>query len=179
MANEFEHLLGVLKARFEKHMKRHPRVSWDVVEARLLLHPEKWQTLLLMESTGGEPDVVELTLQGQVVFMDCAPETPKGRRSYCYDEAALNARKENKPASSVEKEVKLMGATLLTEERYRLLQSIEPVDQKTSSWIATPADVRSLGGALFGDYRYGRVFVYHNGADSYYGARAFRVEVTV
>lgn len=179
MANEFEQLLSVLKARFEKHKNRHPRVSWDLVEARLLLHPEKWQTLLVMESTGGEPDVVELTLQGQVVFMDCAPETPKGRRSYCFDEAALNARKENKPASSVEKEVKLMGATLLTEDRYRFLQTLGPVDQKTSSWIATPTDVRSLGGALFGDYRYGRVFVYHNGADSYYGARAFRVEVTV
>lgn len=179
MPTDLRELLAILKQRFDTHTYRHPRVTWDVVEARLVLHPEKWQTLVLMESTGGEPDVVELTLQGQVVFMDCATETPKGRRSFCYDEAALNARKENKPSSSVEKEVKLMGATLLTEERYRYLQSLEHVDQKTSSWIATPSDVRKLGGALFGDYRYGRVFVYHNGADSYYGARAFRVEVTV
>lgn len=179
MPNELEQLVSVLKARFEKNKQRHPHISWEVVEARLLQHPEKWQPLLIMETTGGEPDVVEQTPQGQIVFMDCAPETPKGRRSYCYDEAALNARKENKPASSVEKQVQLMGATLLTEERYRFLQSLGPVDQKTSSWIATPSEVRALGGALFGDYRYGRVFVYHNGADSYYGARAFRVEIAI
>lgn len=174
-----DQLTSFLKPRFDTNPQRHPRVTWEVVEARLLRYPETWDTLLWMEETGGEPDVVELTLNGAVVFMDCAAETPKGRRSICFDEAAWTSRKENKPISNVEREIKRHGGTLLTESRYRYLQSLAPVDQKTSSWIATPLEVRQRGGALFGDYRYGRVFIYHNGADSYYGVRGFRVELTV
>lgn len=173
-------LIGALQVRFEKHPGRHPGVTWDVVRARLDAHPDTLPALHELERTGGEPDVVEHDPStGQIVFCDCAPESPTGRRSLCYDRAALDARKENKPGGSVVELAASMGAELLTEAQYRALQELGEFDRKTSSWVATPADVRALGGALFCDRRYGRVFVYHNGAESYYAARGFRGRVTV
>ncbi|WP_027866619.1 DUF4256 domain-containing protein [Massilia alkalitolerans] len=168
-------LLQTLRTRFDKNMHRHAGVDWSEVEARLADHPAALDALAQMEATGGEPDVVGIEeATGSIVFCDCSPESPAGRRSICYDRAALEARKENKPRSSAEEVAAGMGIALLTEEQYRHLQTLGEFDRKTSSWIATPMDVRKLGGALFCDRRYGRVFVYHNGAESYYAARGFR-----
>ena len=170
-----ESLLGTLKARFEKNMHRHPGLEWPDVLARLEANPAKLWSLNEMEQSGGEPDVTGFNpATGEIVFTDCAAETPKGRRSLCYDRQALDARKANKPEGSAVEAAAAMGIELLTEEQYRALQKVGDFDTKTSSWIRTPADVRVLGGALFCDRRYGRVFVYHNGADSYYSVRGFR-----
>lgn len=167
--------IDILSSRFLAHPHRHPDIAWEDVEARLLANPDKFAILENMEATGGEPDVVsDIGEVGDIYFVDCSPESPMGRRSLCYDRAALDARKDNKPKNSVEDMAKDIGITLLTEEEYRKLQNF---DMKTSSWIATPENVRKLGGALFGDRRYDRVFTYHNGADSYYAARGFRGKV--
>jgi len=177
---ERQQLLKTLQARFEKHMNRHDGLEWAAVQARLEENSGKLWSLNEMERTGGEPDVVgrdERT--GETIFYDCAAESPKGRRSLCYDPEALWSRKENKPAGSAVGMASDMGIELLTEEQYRALQKLERFDTKTSSWLQTPADIRQLGGALFADYRYGHVFVYHNGAESYYAARGFRGSVRV
>lgn len=179
-ANESTELLKTLKARFEKNMNRHKGIEWSKVEARLVAKPEKMWSLEEMDITGGEPDVVGVDKKtGEYIFYDCSPETPKDRRSFCYDEAALKSRKEHKPKNSAAGMAKEMGVELLTEEEYRELQKLGPFDTKTSSWLATPAEIRKLGGAIFGDYRFGRVFVYHNGAESYYAGRAFRGSLRV
>ncbi len=168
-------LLTTLKARFEKNMSRHAGITWDMVLARLEANPGKLWSLNEMERTGGEPDVVGLdNANGEVVFYDCSPETPEGRRNTCYDQAALEARKKFPPENSAKNMAEAMGIELLTEDQYRELQQLGHFDAKTSSWIETPVEIRKLGGALFADYRFGRVFIYHNGADSYYGARGFR-----
>lgn len=168
-------LLELLKARFEANPHRHRGLHWDDVRARLDDHPEKLWSLDQMERTGGEPDVVGRDDDtGEYSFFDCAAQSPVGRRSLCYDREALDARKKNKPPGSAVELAAAMGIELVTEQRYRELQALEPFDTTTSSWLRTPADVRELGGALFGDLRYGRVFVYHNGAGSYYAARGFR-----
>lgn len=173
-------LLNILKDRFEKNMNRHKGLEWDNVLAKLESQPDKLWSLQEMENTGGEPDVVAYDKKkGEYTFFDCSIESPKGRRSICYDHEALQARKEHKPANSVINMAKEMGIELLTEEQYRELQNLGKFDTKTSSWIKTPAAIRKLGGALFSDYRYGTVFVYHNGAESYYAARAFRGALTV
>ena len=175
-----EELLKTLKARFEKNMNRHKGLDWAKVQAKLEASPEKLWSLGEMESTGGEPDVVGYDKKtGDYVFYDCAAETPKGRRSFCYDRAALDSRKEHKPANNAVDVAAAMGIELLTEEQYRELQKLGEFDLKTSSWIDTPADVRKLGGALYCDRRYERVFVYHNGAESYYAARGFRGSLRV
>jgi len=167
-------LLKTLKARFEKHMHRHQGIAWVDVQARLLESPKALRSLNEMEATGGEPDVIARSKGGEYTFCDCSAETPAGRRSLCFDREARDARKEHKPESSAHEMAAAMGVELLTEEQYRELQELGEFDTKTSSWIQTPPEVRALGGALFGDRRYGRVFVYHNGAQSYYAARAFR-----
>jgi len=170
-----EELLGTLKARFEKNMDRHKGLEWAKVETRLKANGERLWSLYEMERTGGEPDVVGYDRKtGEYSFYDCAAESPKGRRSICYDRAALDARKENKPANSAIDMATDMGIELLTDEEYRELQKLGEFDSKTSSWIQTPSDIRRLGGALFCDRRYNTVFLYHNGADSYYAARGFR-----
>src|SRR3954464_183947 len=172
---ERQDLLRTLKARFEKNVNRHKSVPWAAVQARLEADPEKLWSLSEMERTGGEPDVVghdEKT--GEYIFYDCSPESPKGRRSVCYDREALDARKEHKPAQSAVGLAVAMGIELLSEEEYRQLQTIGTFDTKTSSWIKTPSDIRRRGGAIFCDRRYDHVFTYHNGAESYYAARAFR-----
>ena len=175
-----EELLATLKTRFEKNMQRHKGIEWSKVEARLKARPEKLLSLHEMEYTEGEPDVVGTDKKtGEFIFYDCSAESPKGRRSICYDRAALNARKEHKPANSAMDMAAEMGIEILTEEQYRELQALGSFDLKTSSWVATPADVRKLGGALFCDRRYNKVFVYHNGAESYYGARGFRGSLRV
>ena len=168
-------LLNTLKTRFDKNMTRHKGMEWAKVEAKLNADPEKLWSLNEMEATGGEPDVVGFDKKtGEYIFYDCAPESPAGRRSFCYDHEALEKRKENKPKNSAVKMATEMGSELLTEEQYRALQQLGNFDSKTSSWIKTPSDIRKLGGAIFADYRFGRVFVYHNGAESYYAGRAFR-----
>ncbi|KAA9340882.1 DUF4256 domain-containing protein [Adhaeribacter soli] len=168
-------LLNTLKARFEKNMNRHEGHSWAEVEAKLGASPEKLWSLHEMERTGGEPDVVgQDGSTGEFIFFDCAAETPKERRSICYDHEALEARKANKPENSAMMMAEEMGITLLTEEQYQELQQLGNFDTKTSSWLLTPPAVRKLGGAIFGDRRFNRVFVYHNGAESYYAARGFR-----
>ncbi len=168
-------LLNTLQTRFDKHPSRHPNLDWPTVEARLKANPEKLQSLHQMEETGGEPDVVLLDPQSdRITFVDCSKESPKHRRSLCYDPAALDSRKENKPRNSAVQMAEEMGIELLTEDQYRALQTHGPFDTKTSSWVATPESLRALGGALFGDWRFGRVFIYHNGAESYYAARGFR-----
>ncbi|QGW83393.1 DUF4256 domain-containing protein [Variovorax paradoxus] len=170
-----QELLQTLQARFEKSMQRHKGIAWADVQARLEGNPAALKSIGAMEETGGEPDVIGQDKKtGQITFCDCAPESPAGRRSLCYDREALDARKENKPQDSALGMAAAMGIELLTEEQYRELQKLGKFDAKTSSWIETPPDVRSLGGALFGDHRYGKVFVYHNGAQSYYAARGFR-----
>jgi hypothetical protein len=174
-AQEREALLETLKARFEAHMDRHRRIQWPTVQGKLEAIPDKLWSLGEMERTGGEPDVVghdENT--DEYVFYDCARESPTGRRSVCYDHQALEARKQHKPASSALQMAAEMGAELLTAEQYRGLQELGEFDTKTSSWLRTPPEIRALGGAIFGDFRYGTVFVYHNGAESYYAARGFR-----
>lgn len=170
-----EILLNTLKARFEKNTNRHQGMVWANVEAKLKSAPQKLWSLYQMEETGGEPDVVGFDKKtGEYLFYDCVDETPKGRRSICYDQEALNSRKEHKPKNSAVGMAKEMGIELLTEEEYRALQQLGKFDTKTSSWLKTPADVRKLGGAIFGDFRYGNVFIYHNGAESYYAVRGFR-----
>ncbi len=174
-AQDREALFETLKARFEKNPGRHQGLAWAKVQARLEKHPDTQWSLHEMERTGGEPDVVGYDKKsGEVVFFDCAPESPKGRRSVCYDAAALAARKEHKPADSAVHMAESMGVTLLDEEQYRFLQTLGEFDLKTSSWIVTPPAIRKRGGALFMDRRYDHVFLYHNGAESYYGARGFR-----
>jgi hypothetical protein len=168
-------LLQTLKTRFEQNMHRHKGVTWDKVQTKLESNPKALKSLLAMEASGGEPDVIGQDKQaGQFTFWDCSAESPTGRRSLCYDREALDSRKENKPQGSALEVATSMGIELLTEEQYRELQKLGEFDLKTSSWIKTPADVRSLGGSLFCDRRYGQVFVYHNGAQSYYAARGFR-----
>lgn len=168
-------LLSTLQARFEKNLKRHPGLAWAEVQARLDAHPEKLWSLREMERTGGEPDVVgQDDKTGAIIFYDCAPETPVNRRNVCYDREAWEARKEQKPESSALEVAAAMGIEILTEAQYRELQTLGKFDLKTSSWVETPAAIRKLGGALFCDRRYDHVFVYHNGASSYYASRAFR-----
>jgi hypothetical protein len=170
-----EELLRSLEARFEKHMNRHEGIRWAEVEARLAASVEKLWSLCEMERTGGEPDVVgQDDKSGEIIFYDCAPESPEGRRSLCYDRAAWESRKKNRPANNAAEVAAAMGIELLTEAQYRALQELESFDTKTSSWVETPARIRELGGALFCDRRYDTVFVYHNGAESYYAARGFR-----
>lgn len=168
-------LITTLKARFEKNMDRHKGLKWADVEEKLLTKPKKLAVLQEMEDTGGEPDVIGYDKKaGEFLFCDCSTESPAKRRSLCYDDAALKARKEHPPKDSAMKVAKAMGIDLLTEDEYHELQKLGAFDLKTSSWLATPAEVRKLGGAIFGDRRYDRVFIYHNGADSYYAARGFR-----
>lgn len=177
---EQEELIQTLKTRFEKNMKRHKGLNWDDVQKRLEANPDKLYILDEMELTEGEPDVVGFDKKsGEITFFDCAPESPKGRRSYCYDRAALDARKAHKPANSAVDVANEMGIEILTEEEYRALQELGDFDLKTSSWVKTPEDIRKKGGAIFCDKRYGRTFMYHNGADSYYGARGFRGKLIV
>ena len=177
---QHDELLKILKSRFEKNSNRHKGIEWAKVQARLEKNPAKLLSLDAMEETGGEPDVVGVDKKtGEYIFYDCAAESPKGRRSICYDHEALEARKEHKPADSAINMAADMGIEILTEEEYHELQKLGKFDTKTSSWIETPADIRKLGGALFCDYRYGTVFVYHNGAESYYAARAFRGSLRV
>ena len=179
-AKQREELLETLRTRFEKNKSRHKGVEWAKVLARLEAGAAKLKSLNAMEETGGEPDVVGHDKKtGEFIFCDCAAESPKGRRSVCYDDEALEARKEHKPKASAKGMAAAMGIELLTEEQYRELQKLGPFDAKTSSWLETPAEVRKLGGAIFGDHRFGRVFVYHNGAESYYAARGFRSSLRV
>ncbi len=175
-----EELLETLRARFEKNMQRHRGLEWEKVSARLEGRPAKLRSLNEMEKSGGEPDVVgQDGKTGEFLFYDCSAESPKGRRSLCYDRAALEARKEHKPKDSAVDVAKAMGIDLLTEDEYRKLQYLGEFDTKTSSWVKTPADIRKLGGAIFCDRRYGTVFMYHNGAESYYAARGFRGSLRV
>ncbi|WP_299584453.1 DUF4256 domain-containing protein [Mucilaginibacter sp.] len=175
-----DELLGTLKARFEKNMNRHKGVEWTKVQAKLEANPEKLWSLNEMERTGGEPDVVAYDNKtGEYIFYDCSAESPKGRRSLCYDRKALDDRKEFKPENSAVDIAAAMGIELLTEEQYRGLQQLGNFDLKTSGWIKTPAGIRKLGGAIFCDRRYDTVFVYHNGAESYYAARGFRGSLRV
>jgi Protein of unknown function (DUF4256) len=175
-----ELLLTTLSSRFEAHMHRHTGMAWSDVRARLDAHSAKLSSLQAMEESGGEPDVVGLDAStGEYLFVDCATQSPKGRRSVCYDRKALDARKENKPKNCAMDMVAAMGCTMLTEDEYRRLQNLEPFDTTTSSWVQTPDTVRALGGALFCDRRYDTVFVYHNGAESYYAARGFRCMLRV
>lgn len=174
-AEQSKELIRTLKTRFEKNMARHKGIVWADVEAKLEANPAKLWSLDEMESTEGEPDVIGYDKKtGEYIFVDCSPESPKGRRSVCYDHEALESRKEHKPNHSAVGMAAEMGIDLLTEEQYRDLQKLGKFDTKTSSWIVTPPDIRKLKGALFGDWRYGHVFVYHNGAESYYAARGFR-----
>ena len=173
-------LLDTLQARFAAHMHRHAGLKWTAVQARIEASTAKLWSLNELEASGGEPDVVDLDAKtGECIFMDCALQSPIERRSLCYDRAALDARKENKPKSSAVETATAMGAALLTVDEYRKLQELEAFDTKTSSWVQTPARIRKLGGALFCDRRYDTVFVYHNGADSYYAARGFRCALRV
>src|SRR5438874_3080015 len=175
-----EELLNTLKAHFEKNMNRHKGLDWAKVQAKLEAHTEKLWSLNEMERTGGEPDVVGFDKKtGAYIFYDCSAESPKGRRSFCYDGEALESRKEHKPKNSAMDMASAMGIELLTEEQYRELQQLGDFDTKTSSWVQTPSDIRKLGGALFCDRRYDTVFLYHNGAESYYAARAFRGSLRV
>ncbi len=179
-AEETEALLQILKKRFEKHTSRHEGLEGNKVEEKLKTSPAKLWSLYQMEESGGEPDVVNLDKKtGEYIFYDCSPESPKGRRSVCYDHEALESRKKFKPANSAMNMAEEMGIEILNQEQYHQLQQLGPFDTKTSSWVETPANIRKLGGALFGDYRFGTVFIYHNGAESYYGARGFRGMVRV
>lgn len=179
-AHEREELLHALKVRFEKNLHRHHGIAWSDVRAKLEGNLAALRALREMESTGGEPDVVGRDKEaGQYTFCDCSAESPAGRRSVCYDREALESRKEHKPQNSAVELAAAMGIELLTEEQYRELQKLDDFDTKTSSWIRTPSDIRQLGGALFCDRRYGKVFVYHNGAQSYYAVRGFRGSLRV
>ncbi|QHJ72139.1 DUF4256 domain-containing protein [Planococcus halotolerans] len=175
-----EELLGKLKSRFEKNMNRHEGVEWDEVQKKLEAAPDKLWSLFQMEETGGEPDVVTLDLQDGVhVFYDCSPETPKDRRSLCYDREAWEARKKFKPENTAMDMAAEMGIKMISEDEYRSLHQFGEFDRKTSTWVLTPENIRSHGGAIFCDYRYGQVFTYHNGADSYYASRGFRGKLEV
>ena len=175
-----EELLNILKIRFEKNMKRHKGLEWAKVQAKLKANPEKLWSLSEMEKTGGEPDVVGFDKKAdEYIFYDCAEESPKERRSLCYDREAWESRKQHKPKGSAVEMAADMGIELLTEEEYRNLQKLGNFDNKTSSWLKTPENIRKLGGAIFGDFRFDTVFVYHNGAESYYGGRGFRGSVKV
>jgi hypothetical protein len=175
-----EELIETLKARFDKNMNRHKDLNWANVHAKLEVNSDKLWSLYEMEKTGGEPDVVGHDKDtGEYIFFDCSAESPAGRRSICYDREALEARKAHKPANTVIDMANAMGIELLTEEQYRELQQLGNFDLKTSSWVKTPAEIRKLGGAIFCDRRYNQVFTYHNGADSYYGARAFRASLRI
>ena len=177
---EKKHLVTILKSRFDENKHRHKNISWNDVEARLLKQPEKLWSLNEMEKSGGEPDVIGLDKKANAfIYCDCAAESPKGRRSLCYDEDALQSRKEHKPKDSAMNMAKWMGVEMLDEKQYVELQSIENFDLKTSSWLRTPEEIRELGGAVFGDFRFGRVFIYHNGAESYYAARGFRERLII
>lgn len=175
-----EELIKTLKARFDENMNRHEDLKWPNVQAKLEANPDKLWSLSEMEKTGGEPDVVEHDInEDKYIFYDCSQETPQGRRSVCYDRAGLEARKKHKPENNALDMAADMGIELLTENQYRALQQLSDFDRKTSSWIQTPSSIRELGGALFCDYRYGHVFVYHNGASSYYSVRGFRGSLKV
>lgn len=179
-AEQLEELLRELKTRFEEHMNRHKSIPWAKVRAKLEANPPKLWSLYEMEQTGGEPDVVGYDKKtGEFIFFDCSAESPKGRTSVCYDREGLVSRKEHKPENNAIDLAAAMGIEVLTEEQYRELQALGDFDTKTSSWLQTPADIRKLGGALFGDRRFGHVFVYHNGAQSYYGVRGFRGSLRV
>lgn len=179
-AKQRDELFGTLQARFEKNMNRHPGLEWAKVQAKLDVNPEKLWSLYEMERTGGEPDVVGYDKKtSEYIFYDCSAESPKDRRNVCYDHQALESRKEFKPKDSAMHMAMAMGIELLSEEDYRNLQKLESFDTKTSSWLSTPAEIRKLGGAVFGDRRYDHVFVYHNGAESYYAARGFRGSLRV
>ncbi|NND33360.1 MAG: DUF4256 domain-containing protein [Saprospiraceae bacterium] len=179
-ANQGAELLKVLKTRFEKNMHRHQGLAWNEIFSRLHSKPGKLWSLNEMERTGGEPDVVGLDQESdEYIFYDCSAESPKGRRSICYDREALESRKKYKPENSAMDMASAMGIELLTEEEYRVLQQLGNFDMKTSSWIVTPPEIRKLGGALFADFRYNTVFIYHNGAESYYAARGFRGSLRV
>lgn len=179
-APEREDLLETLRARFEDNMNRHEGIEWPIVRARLEATSDAMRSLSEMERTGGEPDVVGLDeTTNEYLFYDCSPESPAGRRSVCYDRDALEARKKNKPKDSAVGMATAWGAVLLTEEEYQSLQALGEFDTKTSSWLRTPTDIRELGGAIFGDCRFGTVFVYHNGAESYYAGRGFRCSLRV
>ncbi len=179
-AKQREELLRALKTRFEKNMNRHKGLAWAEVQARLEANTEKLVALNEMESTGGEPDVVGHDKKtGEFIFYDCSAESPKGRRSVCYDREGLESRKEHKPANNAVDMAAAMGIEILSEIQYRELQKLGNFDAKTSSWVKTPSEIRMLGGAIFADFRYGNVFVYHNGAQSYYSARAFRGSLRV
>ena len=178
-ASDRTELLTTLKSRFEKNKTRHKGITWESVQAKLEKNTKALDSLHAMEESGGEPDVIAADKSGRITFCDCSKESPSGRRSLCYDKKALDERKEAKPSGSAVETAARMGIELLTEEQYRELQTLGEFDLKTSSWIATPSDVRSLGGALFCDRRYGKVFVYHNGAQSYYAARGFRGRLVV
>jgi hypothetical protein len=170
-------LLAILKERFEKFESRHPHIEWETVVEKLKTPPENMDSIMAMENTGGEPDVVDFgdfLSDGAIYFIDCSEQSPTKRRSLCYDSKALESRKKNKPENSVEDAADEMGIKLLNEWEYSKLQKFGPFDTKTSSWLQTPDEIRELGGAIFGDYRYGRTFIYHNGAESYYAARGFR-----
>lgn len=177
---QYGELLKTLKARFEQNMNRHTGVEWTKVLARLESNPEKLWSLNEMERTGGEPDVVDRDAKtGEIIFYDCSAESPTGRRNLCYDREALESRKEHKPENSADDLAAAMGIELLTEEQYRELQKLGNFDLRTSSWLKTPAEIRKLGGAIFSDRRYNHVFIYHNGADSYYAVRGFRGSLCV
>jgi hypothetical protein len=179
-AKQREELLKALKVRFEKNMNRHKGLEWAEIQAKLEANPEKLRSLHEMERTGGEPDVVGHDKKsGEYIFYDCSAESPTGRRSVCYDREGLESRKENRPENNAIDMAAAMGIEILTEEQYRELQQLGEFDTKTSSWLTTPSDIRKLGGAIFADRRYGHVFVYHNGAQSYYAARGFRGSLRV
>lgn len=179
-SEQSEELLRALKSRFEKNMNRHKGIEWAKVQSKLEAEPEKLWSLSEMERTGGEPDVVGHDKKtGEFIFYDCSAESPDGRRSICYDREGLESRKEHKPDNNAVDMAAAMGIKILTEEQYRELQKLGNFDTKTSSWLKTPSDIRKLGGAIFADFRYGNVFVYHNGAQSYYAGRAFRGSVRV
>ncbi len=175
-----DELIRTLKKRFKENMVRHKGIDWSTVETKLRVNDQKLWSLYEMERTGGEPDVVDYDdISDSIIFFDCAKESPKGRRSICYDQAALELRKEHKPLNSAINMAAEMGIEILNEEQYRELQKLGNFDTKTSSWILTPPDIRNLGGAIYADYRYEHVFVYHNGAESYYGVRGFRGSLRV
>ncbi len=173
-------IISILKSRFDKHKIRHTDLAWSDIQSHLESYPEKLWSLYQMEETGGEPDVLDRDKNtGAFIFYDCSSESPKGRRSICYDREAQDARKEHKPIDNALDMAAELGVELLSEDDYRFLQKFGPFDTKTSSWIETPSDIRKLGGALFADFRYGHVFIYHNGAQSYYAARGFRAMLRV
>lgn len=174
-AKDSEQILSILETRFNKNVNRHKGLDWDKVKTKLRANSDKLWSLILMEKTGGEPDVIGYDKKiNEYIFFDCSPESPIGRRSYCYDSQALQSRKENKPKNNAMDVAAEMGIEMLTEEQYKELQKLGTFDTKTSSWIVTPPSIRKLGGAIFADFRYGTVFIYHNGAESYYAARGFR-----